>query len=41
MPIAEYSPVPRSTIAVPSRIGPVVASPLTLISPVIACRIAS
>ena len=30
-----------STIAVPSRIGPVDGSPFTLISPVIACRMAS
>ena len=37
--MAEYSPVPISTIAVPSRSGPVEASPFTLINPVIAWRL--
>ena len=41
MAIAEYSPVARSTTGVPIRSGPVVWSPLMLISPVIACRMAS
>ena len=39
--MAEYSPVARSTTGAPIRSGPVEGSPLMLISPVIACRMAS